>query len=610
MTIYGLDTETDHDGTKAWIVQWCIHDGRDHWEGRDLDSLKKRLMHLGRKGKHYIYVHNLKYDLAFFVYAIHEIRLEKEGTINAVIRKGSPVSITLMFDGRTLVFRDSMKKWQGSLRSMGEAYGVPKLEAPDEDFSPGWSTRVDMDDPKQWSYVIRDAQIVAIAMSQQHNIGMKKATTSGDAWKDMHRVLNGDQWVPGHDRFSQLFPPLKYELDRDLRPAYFGGINISNHPGECIEGPITHQDVVSMYPGVLYHDPLPIGNPIYIGEELPPDDALYIIKLRIKLRLKDNRIAWLMFKNGFDYQLESEHMEYGSTVEYTDHWHELTLSSVDLDNLQQDYDLEIDPSYKTECWIFKQETGVLRPYIDKWIKVKKEAAKGSAEREHAKRMLNAAYGRFALIQESQLNELVEEDDDLTWVSQMTVSENDAYLPLAIFTTAWARRHLMDRIRLVCDTYGADAMIHADTDSAIYKGEPLEPMGKDLGNWDLEARPIRIYEGGVKRYIEVLKEEPSLKSYSMAASGVPQPLHFDGVPGGMWIELLDHPELILHSYTLGHEDYRIESQWLRKIFTESGRDPDRVNTLKLLPRKVPGGVILEGTQHKLSDNLKMRFNRGL
>lgn len=42
--IYGLDTETDNDGSTAWIVQWAIVDPRGHgWAGTDYDDLKDRL---------------------------------------------------------------------------------------------------------------------------------------------------------------------------------------------------------------------------------------------------------------------------------------------------------------------------------------------------------------------------------------------------------------------------------------------------------------------------------------------------------------------------------------------------------------------------------------
>ena len=166
--IYNEAMAEYEDGVKEY------EDGVKEYEEEKADALQEledALIHLGHRnsGKHYIYIHNLKYDLEFIKYAIYNIKLRYDGTINAIIRKGSPVSITLIFAKKTLIFRDSMKKWQGDLRSMGKAYGLEKLDPPgDEDFSPGWSKNVDFSKKEAFTYVIRDAQICAFAMSQMH----------------------------------------------------------------------------------------------------------------------------------------------------------------------------------------------------------------------------------------------------------------------------------------------------------------------------------------------------------------------------------------------------------------------------------------------------------
>lgn len=36
--VYGADFETDNDGERAWICQWCISDGNTEVYGKDLDS--------------------------------------------------------------------------------------------------------------------------------------------------------------------------------------------------------------------------------------------------------------------------------------------------------------------------------------------------------------------------------------------------------------------------------------------------------------------------------------------------------------------------------------------------------------------------------------------
>ena len=294
---------------------------------------------------------------------------------------------------------------------------------------------------------------------------------------------------------------------------------------------------------------------------------------------------------------------------------------MDWDNLAIDYDIEVCRG-PAEFWAFRSRVGHLKQYIDKWGAEKKRQPKGSVAREHAKRMLNAAYGRFALIPDGEKTELIEdpESGDLRWKSEEEKGEPAAYLPYALFTTAWARRELMNRVRLIVQERGVDSVLHCDTDSVIYLGEPVGGYGKEIGDWDLESRPTAIYEGGFKRYIEVFGDQPYYKKdddgkfkitrYNVTCAGVPQPRRADGLPTGMWVELLDKPERIFGG-ELGHQEYVIESEWLQDMYIEAKKDWKPTNTLKLIPEKVPGGVILEGRTHEIDgDGLVLRLSRSL
>ena len=75
-------------------------------------------------------------------------------------------------------------------------------------------------------------------------------------------------------------------------------------------------------------------------------------------------------------------------------------------------------------------------------------------------------------------------------------------------------------------------------------------------------------------------------------------------------MLDKPARIFGE-NLGDEHYKIKSKWLREMYEAAKKDPNDVNTLKLLPRRVPGGVILEGHTHKIDDDgLKIRLSRSV
>ena len=606
--IWGLDTETDHDGEKAWIVQWVITGRYGTYKGTCVRTLTHRLRTLGRtREKQYIYIHNLAYDLEFIKYSLWDLVQEFGGELKPIFRNGKPVQVSLEVNGRTLIFRDSAKKWQGNLRSLGDALNYPKLENIDPEFHPGWSKLLDLESEEAWRYVIRDAKICAKAGEFWHNQGFTRATTSGDAWHDM-------KYMKGKKMWDNYFPPITRDQDDALRDGYFGGINISLNKGYH-EGAITHEDRVSMYPSVMLYHPLPIGDPIYMGHQYP-DTELWVGKMTVKLDIKEGHVAWFTFKNGIDYC--GEDVNYGQHIEHCNEWHTLTLTNVDWDNLALDYDITILKG-PAEFWSFASATGLLKEYIDKWAAEKKAAKKGSAEREHAKRMLNASYGRFALIPDGEHTELVMEDGDLRWRCEDEPGEPTAYLPYALFVTAWARRDLMDRVRKVQQLRGKDSILHCDTDSVIYLGEPIGGYGKEIGDWDLESQPTAIYEAGFKRYIEVYGDRPfyetdekgvmKITRYGVTCAGVPQPKRADGLPYGMWVELLDKPERIMGG-ELGHEEYVIQSEWLQDMYIQGKKSWKPTNTLKLLPRKVPGGVILEGHTHELDDGLQIRMSRSV
>ena len=618
--IYGLDTETDNDGVSAWMVQWAVVNATGHGQaGMDPEDLERYLLHfLDLKGKTYIYAHNWDYDFHFVKGILAKMCEENDLKMEIIARYGKVINITIrptedsMYSEGELVFRDSLKKIPGSsVRSLGQLIGLPKLEGVSEDFHPGWSREVDFSDPSQWEYVKRDAQIVAAAMDRMHLSGRTKSTASGDAWMLMKRFIAGEGNNTATDkRWKKLFPKLSTDLDLRLRRGYMGGLNISMHQGYH-EGVITHEDVHSMYPTVMSYDPLPYGVPT-MQFHCPRDGALYIVETRIKLRLKEGLFPWLQFKNGYDNLIEG--FDHGTIVEQTYQWHEMTLTNVDLDVIMDWYDVEFDPDYAHTFFVFLQKTGVFAGYIDKYMEEKEKAVKGSLEYTNAKLAMNSGYGRMALARETE-ETVLEWDDEMGGFmlhSYPTMNDDtENYLPYAMFVTAYARARLLENCMTLLKE--GKKIIHCDTDSVIHMGPESDEMdhGDYLGGWGIEGRPLAMYEGGFKRYIEIFgdPEEMGMKAFNLTCAGVPQRFNHLGVPIGMWIELLDNPQLITTSSVLGHEHYRIKSPWLRRLYEENGMDPDDVDTMKLIPRKVPPiGIILDKRQHTLNDNLIYRLRR--
>lgn len=615
--IIGADLETDNDGERAWIVQWSMTDTERTWHGSDLVSLWKQYNRLMWNYGHVIvYFHNLKYDLAFQKELIANWQ-DQGCEVRATIRRKAPISIRITLDeNHSITLRDSLKKLPSDLRTIGKMIGCPKLDSPRDGFLPGWSADLDLsEDSEDWKYIDRDAEIVARAMLQMHRNQQTASTASGDAWQWAKRMIGINpktgKFNPRDKKWEWLFPHLPVELDMFLRHGYAGGLNISCHQGysrATLGRPIVHEDVHNMYGSVLMWDPLPIGLPTF-SEKWPHDSMLYVAHVSVKFHLRDGLIPWLQFKEGIDNMLEG--WEHGTLVVITAQWHEMILTSVDLATISQWYEIEFNEDFIPAFWVFKQQAGIFKEYLEYWTRIKESSKKGSLEYVKAKLMINSLYGRFALAPETEDNELeyIDELEDWDWISEDTLNEDsDAYLPYAMFITSYARARLLENVMAV----GSDNVIHCDTDSVIHFGEPSDDVehGEHLGTWGIESRPLAIYEGGFKRYIEILKEPiQSVKDLEMACAGVPQQVDKDGVPVGMWVELLDDPSRICDTGTeLGHADYCIKSEWLRRLYIEHGKDPDHVNTYKLIPKTVPGGVILEERSHKLNDMMIYRFKR--
>ena len=611
MRVYGCDFETDNDGLgKAWVVQYCITDGKKFYTGESVKDFMIDTFRILKKHEAIFYFHNLKYDLEFLKYGLKDACDKKGCKLKVTMRDNNPIQIKLIpsYESgmKELSIRDSAKKIDGDLRSIGKLIGLEKLEG--YDFEAGWSNSIDLYDEENWKYVKRDAEIVAIAMQKLHEQGYTHSTLSGDAWSEVKTILatdkNGKVHLNNNLKFQRYFPKLDIKLDLALREGYDGGINLSFNKGVNDEDDLIHADVKSMYPSVMMYDKLPYGKPTYTLNK-PVEGALYVVKANVKFKLKEGKIPWYHFKHLVDNSIEG--LEMNAPVIKCKEWHYLTLTNYDIENLSLSYDIEYDESIDKQYWVFKSRIGILKEYIEKYQAKKNAEKEGTLMYLHAKKMQNAVYGRTGLNPTAQETTLeYDENGNLIWKKDPYIqTDNDAYLPFAMFVTSAARKRLLEYVNKL----DKEEIIHSDTDSVIHKGGKKEGVeyGSKLGNWEEKGCIYKIYEGGFKRYIEILEPEiKSLKSFSIACAGVPQKKDENGLPIGMWVELLDCPEIILTDKELGQKEYKIKSKWLRDEYIKYGKDPDRVNTFKLLPQRVEGGIILRESTYKLKDNLVWRL----
>lgn len=234
-------------------------------------------------------------------------------------------------------------------------------------------------------YIKHDVLIVAKALKVLFDEDLKKMTQGSNALNDFKTMLT-------KSKFLHYFPPLDYDIDKDLRKAYKGGFTYLNpiYKEKDVEKG-TVLDVNSLYPSVMYEKLLPFGEPVFFNGEYKKDNVyeLYIQMITCSFKLKKNKIPTVQIKNNRSFFRENEYLENSQNEIVC-----LVLTNVDLKLFFEQYDV-YDLDYVCG-WKFKGIQGLFSSYIDKWISRKNEAtiSGNKGQRTLAKLMLNSLYRKI------------------------------------------------------------------------------------------------------------------------------------------------------------------------------------------------------------------------
>jgi len=264
------------------------------------------------------YFHNLKFDGRFLLdwllnngYThITDVELYEDNTFKTLISDmGQFYSITIRWDnGHTTEFRDSLKKLPMAVRRIAKSFGLEmsKGELDYTAFRPvGHQLTAEEED-----YLRRDVSIVAQAMKQVIDSGMKKLTVASDAMAE-YKTLSGMK------NFDNLFPVLSYDMDMEIRRAYRGGFTYADErfKGRKLGNGIV-LDVNSLYPSVMKNYALPYGMPEFKAGIVEPDEKfpLVIFSITFLAKLKPGHIPCIQIKGsnlflGTEYLLGQRHPE-------------------------------------------------------------------------------------------------------------------------------------------------------------------------------------------------------------------------------------------------------------------------------------------------------------
>lgn len=558
---------------RVWAWAIAPLDSDHVYTGTALESYVEQAANLG--GIHWF--HNLRFDGAFLDAYLCDVephglgmpsgqwrpRSVPQGHVGALISdQGAHYARYVhMHDGRRFEVRDSLKKFPGTgVADLAKMYGAETAKGSIDytaERPAGYQPTAE-----EWDYIRTDVDIVRTALRVADSIDNTGLTIGGDAMTEYRTTM-------AHGKFRTIFPVLDRDLDDWIRRAYRGGWTYVNpeYQGMVLEagdmrailaglglddseGLGSVWDVNSMYPAVMRQSSFPVGLPVRLA---PGQTELHgyphvVYGALLDATIKPGRLPIIQVKRDARYDAVAYQTEVRGVEWYG--------TEVDWALLYDQYDVEIHE------WIggfaFRGISGLFDRYIDKWMEVKSTSTGGM--RTQAKFQLNNLWGRFA-INPLRGGKLPEIDGRGVVQYRRTPQEYDqpAYTPVGVWTTSYGR----DRVIRAAQSFGA-RFLAADTDSCHVIG--TDPGGlvvheTDLGAWKREAVFDQATYLRAKAYAERVK--------------IGDDFHVEAHVAGLPLRLLDGARV---------EDITVGTRY-------SG---------KLVPRRVPGGVILVSTDFEIGE----------
>lgn len=471
---YCADTETSNSEinirenyTRVWL--WDLYDPetRKHLNGFDISSFFKTVFSLKAC---VIYFHNLKFDGSFMLdYLLSNgFRISDgqfDGAINTMITDRNVwYQIIVYYNNKKYEFRDSLKKITSNLRaaakSFGLSYGKGEIDYK-KHRDKGYKAT-----PEEIEYIHIDTEIMGDILKEFYDQGLTAMTNATDAMKQYKKIITPTA-------YAMYYPKVTREVDDFIRRSYKGGFCYLNpkHKGKELHEVYTY-DVKSMYPSVMTECLLPFGQPEYFEGKYKQSQStpLFIQEIYIDCKLKEGHIPTIQRKKFMMVKLDYLIDTHGERIN-------LVLTSVDLENLYNDYDIfEIE---YVQGYAFRAADYLFKDYVEKFFKLKESST--GAKKQIYKIFLNSLYGKFAMAMERCQKIPRVEDGILKFINDDSTEVDSMYTAVASFITAYARQKLLKAIRANVENF-----IYCDTDSIHLTAPAIEiAEGNNLGQFAIE-----------------------------------------------------------------------------------------------------------------------------
>ena len=582
-----------------------------------------------------VYYHNLKFDGSFWLdYLMRELKYkqaskqydelkfewkqEKEMRSKefkyAISDRGQWYSLIIKKGKYFIELRDSYKLLPFSVDTIAKAFKLDKqkLEMEYKGFRyPGCEIT---DEEKE--YIKNDVLIMKDALNIFFKEGHDGITIGSCCLNEYKNILNQTAYS-----YNELFPDLTsieglegLNADAWIRKSYKGGwcYYVKGKEGKVFGHGLT-ADVNSLYPSVMHSESgnrYPVGEPHFWEGNYIPNEALgenkyYFIKVKTRFYLKEGYLPFIQIKNSYLYKhtecLETSDVYDAVTGRYYAFNEDMNEIKVDLTLTMTDYILMrehytlVNPEIIGGCW-FYSEIGIFDEYINKYRDIKMNST--GAMRELAKLFLNNLYGKLAANDSSSFKyAFFKEDGNIGFYTIQEHNKKAGYIACGSAITSYARNFTIRAAQK--NYYGLDkpGFIYADTDSIHCDLSPEDLVDipvhpTDFCHWKLEAYWDEAIFTRQKTYIEHITHsdgKPVEPFYNIKCAGMPERCK----------ELFS--ESLVGEFK-GHKD-EAEKEFLFRNGEAIRRNLSdfRIGLKvpgKLMPKRIPGGVILVETTYEM------------
>ena len=553
--------------------------------------------------------------------------------------RGQWYSITIKVGHHFIDIRDSLKLIPCTVEKIGKSFGTKHKKLSMEYTCYRYAGCEITDEEKE--YIKNDVLVVKEALEIMFSQGHNKATIGGCCLQEYKNSI----FVQSKSEWEWDFPNIyNIEFDKDKDGKYTHDYGTSN-AGEYIrqsyrggwcylvkgkEDKLFHNgttaDVNSLYPSMMHSESgnvYPVGQPTFwTGNYIPLvatfPNVYFFVRLRTEFKLKEGKLPCIQIKNDLCYDstewlatsdIKSRvDKKYHNTVidPITNKLRRthvyLTLTQTDYELIKEQYEL-INTEILDGCY-FQTKIGLFDDYINKYKKIKMEST--GAVKEIAKLFLNNLYGKMATNTNSSFKfASLDEDGSIKFCTVPQYAKEPGYIPIGSAITSYARNFTIRAAQ--ANFYGKDkaGFIYADTDSIHCDLPPSELKGIKVDSnefccWKLEAQWDVALFVRQKTYLEHVTHENlkpiKNKYFSIKCAGMPnkcKELFKLAIKKNTRKKILNDGnfrETISQRYGELGVNFLLDTQLKLTDFKVGLIIP----TGKLLPKNIPGGVLLVDT----------------